>query len=80
MSSSRIKPVMREIRVNKETMEADLNKLTAQSVAVAMALNAAHPRLLLESQALLTTSTDPKELNNGIYQTQEKEPTPGVGP
>ncbi len=37
-------------------------------------------RELLESQALLTTSTDSRNYSYGIYQTQEKEPTPGVGP
>ncbi|GAB4216582.1 MAG: hypothetical protein Fur007_16880 [Rhodoferax sp.] len=33
MSNSRTKPVTRDARVNKDTTEADLNKLTQRSVA-----------------------------------------------
>jgi hypothetical protein len=33
IKSSRTKPVMRESKVNKETTEADLKRLTLQSVA-----------------------------------------------
>jgi hypothetical protein len=50
IKSSRTKPVMRDTKVKLETIEADLNKDTATSVA--------RQRFPLQSTALLTTSTD----------------------
>src|SRR5512133_1906858 len=49
--SSRTSPEMRDTRVSRETMEADLKRLTGRSVA-------APGKQLLESQALLATSSD----------------------
>ncbi len=83
ISRSRTKPVTREARVSRETVEAALNRLTGASVARTPGLfGPASPGShgLLQSRALLATSSNLKELNNGLWKTQEKEPAPGVGP
>ncbi len=36
--------------------------------------------VLLELKALLTTSTDSRNIHHGIWKTQEKEPAPGIRP
>ena len=108
MRSSRTRPVIRESRVSKETVEAALNRLTSLSVSPQGATHVPHALtgtrcdgsgaagqwpasalrvqiwamgvLLVQSRALLTSSTDTRTIKNGIWKTQEKEPAPGVGP